>query len=286
MSNFTRCVLTSTLILALAPGMVFAKERASYTISPNERIHVIQRKTDLVDGRWEATLYPLTYQLNSRWTSQLGQGMAVAYHFSETFGLQGVFGFNDIPAVSISEETDLMTELRDKARLQPDSSNSVITQWYGMASFELAPIYGKIAFYEEAMLRFGIFLSVGAGAVGTKLQLTPRGDLAPQFATAGIRGGALVGGGFRVHLPGQWMLRVEVRDLIYSAKIDSLNRCTAQELDAYLGRGAGDVGSACGPGADSLASAGLVGTANSRIDQSTNTVNNVTGYIGFSYLFR
>ncbi len=283
-------VPTLLLAVALFPALAYAQERErSYTISPNERIHVIQRKTDLVDGRLELTFYPLTYQLNSRWTRHFGQGLAAAYHKSETFALQGVFGFADAPFVSISEETDLMGELRDKARLQPDSANSVVSQWYGVAAFEMAPIYGKIAFYEEAMLRFGLFLTVGVGVVGTKLQITPRDDTAeeradrlPVFASAGIRGGALLGGGFRVHLPGHWMLRVEVRDLIYSAKIDRLDGCTYHDYGVLMGVEGGGVSAACNP--DGLPEH-LYGTARSRIDGSSNTVNNVTGYVGFSYLF-
>jgi outer membrane beta-barrel protein len=283
MTRIIRSSVAVLLVLAFVPAASMAQEQErSYTISPNERIHVIQRKTDLVDGRFELTFYPFTYQINSRWTRHLGQGMAAAYHLSETFALQGVFGLNELPYVSVSEETDLMTELREKARLQPDSANSVITQWYGMAAFEMAPIYGKIAFYEEAMMQFGLFLTVGAGVVGTKLQVTPRGDgEAPVFASAGLRGGGLVGGGFRVHLPGRWMLRVEVRDLVYSARIDTLNGCTQEDLGALSGLG-GNVA----PGCRSEGLEGhLAGTARSRIDHSSNTVNQVSGYLGFSYLF-
>lgn len=293
MKALSRIVALLALPALLAPGLASAQDaERSYTISPNERIHVIQRKTDLLAGRWELTLYPISAQLNSRWTEHLGFGLAGAYHLSENFALQALVDYNGY----LAQETDLQTELRDKARLQPASAPSVLTQWYSVLALEMSPIYGKIAFYKDAMMHFALVLSAGAGLADTKVQIIktptqaeidaagpgqpePRG---PVFASAGMVGAGLVGAGFRVHVLDDFLVRVEVRDLIYSAQVTRLNGCNLSDLRELSGS-APTVSDACNP--DSFEVLSDARPAQDRVDGSSATVNQVSAYIGFSYLF-
>jgi len=283
-----RLLAALLVVVCLVPGAVRADQPTrSYTISPNERIHVIQRKVDLLKGRFELTLYPISAQLNSRWTEHLGLGLAAAYYLTETFGLQ-IFGGDNL---YVAQETSLQTELRKKAQLQPPSAPSILTQWFAGAAMEVSPIYGKLAFYKEALLHFSLFISAGAGVVGTKVELigppppedpTARG---PVFASAGLYGAGLVGAGFRVHLGQDWLLRVEVRDLIYSARITKLNGCTATDLGELAGPSP-QVSPGCNVSAfDQQNLSTDAKLAEGRADGSSNTVNQVSTFIGFSYLF-
>ena len=290
--NHVRDLLRSLLFLALLPVLVVpsplwaqddGRPERSYTISPNERIHVIQRKTDLLEGRIELTVYPLTLQINSRWTEHLGMGLMGSFHLTETFALQMLAASN----LLIARETSLQTELRDKAQLQPPSAPSILTRHYAVLGFEMSPIYGKLAFYEGAMMSFNLIVTAGGGVADTAVQLlgadSDRGHQVT--AHAGLRAAGLVGAGFRVHLADDWMIRAEVRDLVYSARITRLNGCTADDLSAVAGTG-GAVSESCRVewfDPDYLGVDGQI--AKSRTDGSSDTINQISAYVGVSYLF-
>ncbi len=283
-----RLLCLGLVLAVLAPSVARADgDRRVYTISPNERIHVIQRKVDLLKNRLELTLYPISAQLNSRWTQHLGLGVAGAWYFTETFSLQALFGDN----LYLAQETALQNELRQKAQEQPPSAPSILTQWYGMVSMEMSPIYGKIAYYKQALVHFSLFLTVGAGVVDTKVEILgppPPGDASargPIFASAGLRGAGLVGAGFRVHLTDNLLLRLEVRDLVYAARITKLNGCTRADLNELSGASP-QVSSGCDVGAfDQKNLTTDAQLALGRTDGSSDTINQVSSYIGFSYLF-
>ncbi len=288
MKKFGRlAVVLAVLPALLSPSLLQAEQgkapERSYTISPNERIHVIQRKTDLLEGRFELTAYPITLQINSRWTEHLGMAVMGSLHLTETFAVQALLASNFL----VARETPLQNELREKAQLQPPSAPSTLTRHYGILGFEMSPIYGKIAFYEGAMMSFNLIVSAGAGAVDTAVQLLGAdSDRGRQVtAHAGLRAAGLVGAGFRVHLAEDWMIRVEVRDLIFSTRITRLNGCTADDLSVVAGTG-GTVSESCRVDwfdPDYQAVDGQI--AKSRADGSSDTINQISAYAGVSYLF-
>jgi len=280
-------ILLGLCCLLLAPRASFADEaKRSYRISPNEKIHVIQRKVDLLAGRLELSAYPATIQINSRWTQHVGLAGAAAYHFMDTFALQLLAGSN----LYLARETDLQAELRDKALLQPPSAPSILTRFYGVLAMEMSPIYGKIAYYKNAMLTFSIFLTGGLGVVDTAVQLLLRepaegGRTKKVAASSGMWPAGLVGGGFRVMVADHWALRLEVRDLVYSARITKLNGCTSDEL-TQLATAPTDLGSGCRVQAFDPEFINVdAQLARGRADGSSESVNQVSGYLGVSYLF-
>ncbi|MDF1563518.1 MAG: outer membrane beta-barrel domain-containing protein [Deltaproteobacteria bacterium] len=282
-----RTALLLGLAILLAPRLGQAEEKGrSYTISPNEHIHVIQRKVDLLGGRLELTAYPATIQINSRWTQHVGFGAAAAYHFMDTFGLQLLGNFNSY----LARETDLQAELRDKALLQPPSAPSILTRWYTVLAMEMSPIYGKIAYYKNAMLTFSLFLTGGLGVADTAVQLllrtpTDGGREYKVAASAGLWPAGVVGGGFRVMLADHWALRLEIRDLVYSARITKLNGCTPDEL-SQLASAPTNLSEGCRTGAfDPNTISTDAKLAEGRADGSSETVNQVSGYVGVSYFF-
>jgi hypothetical protein len=82
-----------------------------------------------------------------------------------------------------------------------------------------------------------------------------------------------------------WALRLEVRDLMYSVRISKLNGCTADEL-VQLSTAPSDLSSGCRTSAfDPEFIAQDASLASKRVDGSSETVNQVSGYLGLSYLF-
>lgn len=288
-SNMIRRPLPLLLTLAVVLPATAEEPERSYTISPNESIHVVQRKTNLLAGSFEVTAYPTVLQLNSRWTTHVGTAVATAYHLSETFALQGLFAYN----LLLARETDLQVELREKANLQPESAPSILSKGYAILAMEMSPIYGKLGFYENSMLAFSLFLTVGGGVVDTAVQLLLRDidrdddgtvdQKKPIIAAAGLKPAVLVGAGFRVRLAESWMLRIEVRDLVYSARITHLNGCSKSELETII---SSPVGPKCRPGKFDPVHVELdAGLGARRTDGSSETINQVSAYLGVSYLF-
>jgi len=280
-----------SILLALTIGVPLAAlagpKARSYTISPNEQIHVIQRKVDILGGRLELSAYPISVQLNSRWTQHLGAGVAATYHFMDTFGVQAFVGGNPY----LFAETDLQSELRQKALLQPPSAPSVLTRFYGVLAMEMSPIYGKIAYYKSEMLTFSIFLTGGLGVTETAVQLLPSvpvdegGRGHKVVASAGLWPAGLVGGGFRVMVADNWALRLELRDLVYSARVTKLNGCSKDELTQLSGAPS-NLSTGCRTSAfDQNFISTDAKLAEGRADGSSDTVNQISGYLGVSYLF-
>jgi hypothetical protein len=106
---------------------------------------------------------------------------------------------------------------------------------------EAMPFYGKFVWFENSLVHFSLVINGGAGAGSTRLQLKPFNDCSnsqstcfpdPTYGDMGWRFMAEIGGGFRVQL-GKWVaIRIELRDLLYSARVDSVNGCSAADLKA------------------------------------------------------
>jgi len=287
MRNLTSFVLAG--ILAGAPMIALAQaggaddqvltasdlELASESLSDNIRLHTVQRKLYSDQGMHEITLYPAIVQLNSKFTTHVGAGAQYLYHLHENFSLQVNGQFN-----YLNRQVAFVQELIENAQIQPQPATALTLQWAATAGFEIRPIYGKIAFYDHGIAHFGVVISAGAGIGSTRIQLTG-GDQGLEFGSVGPRFVGQIGAGFRVRFDENFVARLEVRDLVYSAMVDRINGCSIADFNALAA--GGQVSGSCryqGMSADARIQARELIRK-----PSSDVLNNVGVYAGISYTF-
>jgi outer membrane beta-barrel protein len=260
--------------------------------SPNEAIHVIERKTYEAAGRFEATLYPAALQLNSKFVNSDGVGVAVAYALQENFALQllGLFNY-------LGTWAPLTGQLLDN-NARPLAADQIILQGGAVGGFEVSPLYGKLAFYDGVLVHFRFVIDAGAGVGFTEVQLsgstskTPNGQ--NSFGSTGPRFLGNLGAGFRLLLGNRLALRLEVHDLLYTAKVDAIDGCNLSDIAAASGAGTtsgAKISAGCDPTnfvdiANNPQHATAATVAKSLLgDNSSDVVNDLVFFAGLSFLF-
>lgn len=262
-----------------------------------QRIHVIEKRPFTEQGRWELSLFG-PVQVNAKFTEHFGVATEVAYHLRENLAVQlGAVWF------PLAQQSGLTEQLVIQAHQEPLAANALLLQGAAMAGLELMPVYGKLNIFDGKILRVGFYLNAGLGVAKTRLQLAQantvnsQGQTVPTdsgrtFGDAGIRPMAALGAGFRVFLGERITLRLELRDLVYSAYVSQVNGCNLQDAAAIASQGEGaasSVSSGCDVSAFNDGKGNPMGNAAIAEDQikqpSADVVNNLTAYTGLSYLF-
>ena len=204
------------------------EEVPDYVTSEHLQLHTVQRKEVADGGRHEFVLYPLAAQMNTKFTTHLGVAGQYAYHVHENFAfqVQGEYFY-------VNEQTGFTDELINNGKQAPQAATALTLQWAATGGFEVTPIYGKFAFYEGFISHFGLVLSGGAGVAGTRIQIQGESSAVGKatFGDTGQKFVGQVGAGFRVFLTEHLLMRIEVKDLVYTAKVDSINGCDATDLN-------------------------------------------------------
>ncbi|MBC7421780.1 MAG: outer membrane beta-barrel domain-containing protein [Bdellovibrio sp.] len=127
-------------------------------LAPFREVSVIQKKYLPKTERFQLYVAP-GMATNSPWFLNLGLKVNLAYHFTESFGLElsGLFLSNS--------EREVAKEIRDKNGLEPEKF--VNTKNYVGADFFWAPIYGKISFLNDRIVPFDMYFTVGGGTSST-----------------------------------------------------------------------------------------------------------------------
>lgn len=256
--------------------------------NPDVRVHIVQQKRFADRGRHELTLYPVVPQVNGKFTRHLGTGLSYQFHLQEHFGLQLSGQYHWVGA-----ESAFNAELIDKVKESAQAASTLLVEWGAYGGFEVKPFYGKFAFYRHHLAQFSVVINAGAGVVKTRHQLVPEGRDADGLRTlashgdTGLRFMGQVGAGFRVQLGKRFALRLEVRDLIYTARVDRVNGCSLSDIDTVIDGGS-QVSSGCRVDAFE---AGGHRNANLRIardliqEPSSDAINLINFYAGASVLF-
>ncbi|MFY0567965.1 outer membrane beta-barrel domain-containing protein [Archangium lansingense] len=202
--------------------------------NPNVAVHVVQKKRFADEGRHEFTLYPVVGQVNGRFTEHAGSALHYTYHLQENFALQVSTTYN-----WYSNESLFNLELIDKVREQAQAASALLLVWGAQAGVEVTPLYGKFAFYDNHLLQFSLVISGGAGIGSTRVLVRPEvsnqvdGEtftVPARFGDTGSKFLGSVGGGFRVQFGDSMALRLEVRDLVYTARVDRVDGCNLQDF--------------------------------------------------------
>ncbi|ADO71626.1 outer membrane beta-barrel domain-containing protein [Stigmatella aurantiaca] len=203
--------------------------------NPNVAVHIVQKKRFADEGRHEFSLYPVAVQVNGKFTNHLGSALHYTYHLQENFALQVTGQYN-----WHTDESDFNLELIDKVREQAQAASSLLLQWGAQAGVEVTPLYGKFAFYDNTLAQFSVVLSGGAGVGGTRHLIRPEvsnqvgGEtfsVPARFGAAGNKFLGSVGGGFRLQIGDSYAVRLEVKDLIYTARVDRVDGCNLADFE-------------------------------------------------------
>lgn len=261
---------------------------------PNVRVHVLEPKDFSDQGRFELVLYPAAPQINGKFTQHYGSAGELLYYLQERFALT-VFGQYNWYA----HESSFNEELVDKVHEEAQSASSLLLRWGALGGVEIAPLYGKFAFYDGPLVRFSLLVDAGAGVGSTRHQLKPSNAAGP--ATYGDTGARFLGDlglGFRFQVGSRFALRLSLRDLVYTARVDQVNGCSLGDLNALNDARLAGVplsNAQVGGGCDVGSFQGNDGTRNrgddiplaiNVVDQPSSAVLHALGvYLGFSIVF-
>lgn len=197
--------------------------------NPNVAVHIVEKKEFADRMRLEFILYPWVVQVNGKFNQHYGTSAAILWHLQENFGLQ-VSGFWNPIAV----ESDFNAELVRKTSQEAQAATSLLSIWGVMGGVEVTPLYGKFALFEGALGHFSLVLNASAGVGGTRHQLKPASEVTgpATYGDTGTRFLGEVGGGFRLQLGKYVALRVEIKDVIYTARVEAVEGCEAADLNA------------------------------------------------------
>ncbi|RKH61132.1 outer membrane beta-barrel domain-containing protein [Corallococcus llansteffanensis] len=204
--------------------------------NPNVNVHIVQKKRFADEGKHELVLYPGVVQVNGKFTNHAGTALHYVYHLQENFALQVGGQYN-----WYSDESDFNLELIDKVREQAQAASSLLLQWGAHAGVEVTPLYGKFAFFNNSLAQFSLVLSGGAGVGKTRHLIRPEVanevdgqtyQVPARFGDTGNKFLGEVGGGFRVQFGESYAIRLEVRDLIYTARVDKVDGCNLADFES------------------------------------------------------
>ncbi|MCU0699526.1 MAG: outer membrane beta-barrel domain-containing protein [Myxococcaceae bacterium] len=268
--------------------------------NPNVGVHIVEQKRFSDSGRFEVTVYPVALQVNGKFTQHFGTMGQLTYHLQENFGLMITGGGNWFNA-----ESSLNGELVEKARVEAQAASSLLWTWGVMGGVEVTPFYGKFTLFEGTLAQFSFVINGGAGIGGTRHQLKPEntrqdGTISPAtYGDTGLRFMAALGAGFRLQLGNRFAFRLEVRDVVYTARVEQVNGCNVEDLramDTALRAGrpvsSATVGGGCrvdtfdGTDENGLRNSNNVPLALGLVrTPSSDVLNNVGLYAGLSILF-
>lgn len=280
------CKLSTVALAALAVAVLGAgSARAADGDEDVQRVHVVEKRPFTEAGRWELTGF-LPVQVNSKFTFHAGVAAELAYHIRENLAVQLGVGF-----LPIAYQSSLTEELVTKVHQQPLAANALLLQYDALAGLELMPVYGKITVFDGKILRLGFYLNAGVGAAKTKLQLRPaNSDKGRSFGDTGFRPMGGLGAGFRVFIGESATVRLEIRDLVYSAYVSRVNGCNNADSRAIATSGkTATVTGSCNVSAFGDSDSDIKNNAAIAADQlhdpSADVINHIAFFGGFSYLF-
>ncbi|MDP2276406.1 MAG: hypothetical protein Q8N23_26015 [Archangium sp.] len=210
---------TWLMAAGLMAGVAWAGE-------PAAQVHVIEQR-DAKSGRVEVALFPAAVQLNGQFTQHVGTFGSVTWHLRERFALQVLGGGN-----WHNVESNFNAMLVENYRVEAQSSASLLWTWGVFGGVEVEPFAAKFTLFNGPLAHFGVVLSGGLGAGGTRHQLKPQTTTPASYGDTGARFMGTLAAGFRLSLGKHFTARAEVRDVVYSARIEQVNGCTRADADA------------------------------------------------------
>ncbi len=172
------------------------------------------------------------------------------------------------------------------------SATSLLLVWGAQAGVEVSPLYGKFAWYEDSLAHFSFVITGGAGIGATRHQLKPASEQSgpATFGETGNKFLGSLGAGFRLQVGQRYAFRLELRDLVYTARVDQVNGCDSVDLaamDAALRAGQNHLNVNTAPSCqkEKFQTTDVPLAKNLVATPSSDVLNNVGVYAGFAFLF-
>ena len=245
-------------------------------------VHALTKPGSSTEGKFDFTV-TMPVQVNPKFTEHIGNGLEIAYHIREPLAIfvGGTYFWHSQP----TDFTD--NQLLNNAGQAPTAAEAVWSQWEAHGGLEFTPVYAKMAFFGVGTLRFGVFVGVGAGVTDTKAELQPpSAGVARTFGDAGLKPTGFFNAGFRFFLGDHFAIRLEIRDVAYSAYVSQVNGCTQADAESLGNGNPGSVSAACAanfPGAQGKTNAHYASALLQ--DPSTEIINTLQFALGLSVLF-
>jgi outer membrane beta-barrel protein len=233
-------------------------------------------------GRLELSLSGLA-QVNGAFTDHLGVGLEAVWHLDEDLALYA--GGTLYP---MARESGFADQLLASASLVPGAPGELLVRWAAGAGVELAPVHGKFTWGEEGLTRFVLFVRAGGGVASTRIWLAPSAaERGPLLGDAGLRLVGTAALGVRVGLTERLGLRAEVRADVFSARIQKVDGCGADDLSALAASGSSArVASGCDAAAFARDGYAGVRAAQAAVESpSSGLAAHVALQLGVGYLF-
>ncbi|MBW1870728.1 MAG: outer membrane beta-barrel domain-containing protein [Deltaproteobacteria bacterium] len=159
-----------------------------------DRIKSVQKKPFIKKGRWELT--PLfSISLNDAFYQKMGGGAAFSYHIADALGVE-------LQAIYVGTvQTDMVGFFQQANQALPKVSR---LQYYLTANLMWSPFYGKLSLFTDEIIHFDAYLVGGFGLAYT--------ETGSKFATN-------IGIGLRYFATSWLVIKIEVRDIIYTEKL-------------------------------------------------------------------
>lgn len=256
-------------VVVMVGGSAWAQSTA------NAEVHVVEKQEGKA-GRFEVALFPAATQLNGRFTQHVGTFGTVTWHVAERFALQILGGGN-----WFNTESSFNSELVAKYNIEAQAAESLLWTWGVFAGVEVEPFFAKFTIANGPIVHFGLVLSGGAGAGATRHQLKGENSTPATYGDTGARFMGTFAAGFRVALGKNFTVRLDVRDVAYSARMDRINGCSAADA-AALNAG----GTASSPQCTGFNTPTDRSIANSLLkNQGSAVLHNVGLYLGGGFTF-
>jgi outer membrane beta-barrel protein len=176
---------------AVAPAAATAKPQEQTVDLREDRIKSIQKKNFLKRHRWE--IGPsVGLSLNDAFYQKIGGGAAAAYHPVDSLG------FEIMGMYTATVQTDMGGFFQQANEALPKTS---LLRYCLMGSILWSPIYGKLSLFTDDIVMFDAYLLGGFGMAYTE---------------TGAKFASNIGLGLRYFMTSWLVLKIEVRDLIYT----------------------------------------------------------------------
>jgi outer membrane beta-barrel protein len=221
--------LVGFVILSLAAASAYAQ-------SPNERVHVLQKRDYSVKNKLEISLFG-GLSVDDIFTQHYAGTLAVDYHIDEAFALEAMWMSCKVPfymgdAVTGTSPTeykpqsdydwvrfghgytDAYEEVHKDAQLSPSNADlAMISNYFGL-NVQFSPIYGKWSFFGMGLGHADFYVTAGGGIATTEYQKAN-----DNWVDTGTYFVGNFGLGFRIFLARWFAVRLDVRDFTFAARV-------------------------------------------------------------------
>ncbi len=202
---------------------------SAYAQSPNERVHVLQKRNYSVKNKTEVSFFG-GLSVDDTFTQHYAGTITVDYHLDEAFAIEAMWMTSKIPFVNGDKQgdgytgdgirwgmgyTDALENLRS-AQLSPSNADlAMIGNFVGL-NVQFSPIYGKFSFFNMGLIHTDFYVTAGGGLASTEYQ---RPD--DVWVDTGVYFMGDFCLGLRIFLERWFALRLDVRDFVFAARVEN-----------------------------------------------------------------